>query len=236
MKVIAFNGSPRKRWNTATLLEKALDGAKSRGAETELIHLYDLDYKGCMSCFSCKTKGAKSYGKCAVDDDLAPIFEKIANADALIFGSPIYLGNVTGEMRSFWERLVFQFLTYTDPPGSLFDRRIKTGVIYTMGVPEDVMNRIGYSQFMELASMFLTRTFGHSESLCCFDTLQFEDYSKYVAPRFDPVKKAERRREVFPQDCRKAFELGERLASSPRPAALIPDRGSAGSSRSRPTP
>ena len=47
MKLLAFNGSPRKKWNTATLLEHALKGAKSEGAKTELIHLYDLDYKGC---------------------------------------------------------------------------------------------------------------------------------------------------------------------------------------------
>jgi multimeric flavodoxin WrbA len=46
MKVIAFSGSPRKKWNTATLLEKALEGASSQGAKTELIHLHDLNYKG----------------------------------------------------------------------------------------------------------------------------------------------------------------------------------------------
>jgi multimeric flavodoxin WrbA len=211
MKVIAFNGGPRKNWNTAMLLEKALEGAKSQGAETELIHLYDLNYKGCISCFACKTKGGKSYGKCAVTDDLKPVFRKIEEADTLIFASPIYLGNVTGEMRSFLERLVFQYLTYTDPPGSLFNRQIKTGFIYTMGVPEEVMNKLGYSQFMNLISMFLTTTFGHSESLCSFDTLQFEDYSKYVAPRFDPEHKSKRRKEVFPLDCDKAFAMGQRL-------------------------
>ena len=212
MKVVAFNGSPRKHWNTAMLLEKALEGAKSQGAKTKLIHLYDLNYKGCISCFACKTKGGKSYGKCIVADDLKPVFEKIEDADALIFGSPIYLGNVTGEMHSFLERLVFQFLTYTEPPGSLFNQQIKTGSIYTMGVPEVLMNQLGYSQFMDLISMFLTRTFGHSETLCCFDTLQFKDYSKYVATRFDPESKAKRRKEVFPQDCQKAFEMGQRLA------------------------
>ena len=77
MRVIAFNGSPRKHWNTATLLEKALDGAKSQGAKTKLIHLYDLNYKGCISCFACKAKGGKSYGKCSVTDDLKSIFDKI---------------------------------------------------------------------------------------------------------------------------------------------------------------
>ena len=161
----------------------------------------------------CKRKGGKSYGKCAVKDSLTPIFKRIERADALIFGSPIYIGNVTGEMHSFLERLVFQYLTYTDPPGSLFGRQIKTGVIYTMGVPEEAMNQIGYRHCMDLISMFLTRTFGHAESLCCFDTLQFEDYSKYVAPRFDPEKKAKRRAEVFPLDCKKAFEMGERFVT-----------------------
>jgi multimeric flavodoxin WrbA len=211
MKIIAFNGGPRKRWNTAMLLEKTLEGAKSRGAETELVSLYDLGYKGCISCFACKTKGGESYGKCIVNDALKPIFRKIEEADALVFGSPVYLGNVTGEMHSFLERLVFQYLTYTDPPGSLFNRKIKTGFVYTMGVPEEVMKQMNYDRFMDFISMFLIRTFGHSESLCCFDTLQFEDYSKYVAPRFDPEQKAKRRREVFPLDCNKAFELGKQL-------------------------
>jgi len=70
MKVMAFNGSPRKTWNTATLLNKALEGAASQGAETELIHLYDLHYSGCKSCFACKLKEGASYGKCATKDAL----------------------------------------------------------------------------------------------------------------------------------------------------------------------
>jgi multimeric flavodoxin WrbA len=60
MKIMAFNGSPRKEWNTAALLKKALEGASSQGAETELVHLYDSNYKGCISCFACKEKGGKS--------------------------------------------------------------------------------------------------------------------------------------------------------------------------------
>jgi multimeric flavodoxin WrbA len=212
MKVIAISGSPRKGWNTAVLLEKVLEGAASQGAQTELIHLYDLHYKGCISCFACKTKGGKSYGKCAVKDDLTSVLHKAEESDAMILGSPIYLGNVTGEMRSFMERLIFQYLTYTDPPSSLFKKRIKTAFIYTMGVTEEMMNQFGYSQFIKLNIDLFTRIFGQSESLCSFDTLQFEDYSKVVAPRFDPEKKAKRRKEVFPIDCQKAFEIGVRFA------------------------
>ena len=102
MKIIAINGSPRKKWNTAKLLKKALEGASLQGAKTELINLYDLNYKGCISCFACKEKGGKGYGRCVVRDDLKPIFKKIETIDALIFGSPIYLGNITGRCNHFW--------------------------------------------------------------------------------------------------------------------------------------
>ena len=105
MYIIAINGSPRKNGNTAALLNKALEGASSQGATTEMINLYDLNFKGCMSCFACKLKDGKSYGKCAYKDELTPVLNKIENADAVIIGSPIYFSDVTGEVRSFIERL-----------------------------------------------------------------------------------------------------------------------------------
>lgn len=217
---MAFNGSPRKKWNTATLLEKALEGAASQGAETELIHLYDLNFKGCISCFACKTKSGKSYGRCAVKDDLTPVFRKIQKADAIILGSPIYFGTVSGEMRSFMERLLFPYLTYTDPPQSLFPGKIKSGFIYTMNTTEEQMTERGYLQHFKLHEMVLQMIFGASEYMCSFDTYQFDDYSKVVSSRFDPEKKAQRRKEVFPKDCEKAFEMGSDLPE----AGAAPDR------------
>ena len=211
MKALAINGSPRKQWNTATLLEKALEGAASLGAATELVHLYDLDFKGCTSCFACKLKGGKSYGTCAMNDGLTPVLETVAEAGALLLGSPIYFGTVTGEMRSFMERLLFPYLTYTKPPGSLFGRKIPTAFIYTMNLPEHLMQEYNYPVHFALNENVLSRTFGQAESLCCFETLQFEDYDKVVFSYFDPEERRERHRTVFPQDCRKAFELGRRL-------------------------
>ncbi|HXX53148.1 MAG TPA: flavodoxin family protein [Thermodesulfovibrionales bacterium] len=211
MKIMAVNGSPRKKWNTALLLEKALEGAASNGAETKLIHLYDLDFKGCISCFACKAKNGKSYGRCTVQDDLTPVFRNAEEADAIILGSPIYLGSVSGELRSFIERLMFPYLTYTDPPRSLFPRRIKTGFIYTMNSTEEQMKERGYLQHFGLHESYLKMIFGSSEYLCCFDTYQFEDYARVVSDRFDPEKKAMRRREVFPKDCENAFQMGARL-------------------------
>lgn len=209
--VIAINGSPRKTWNTATLLEHALKGAKSAGAETELVHLYDLDYKGCTSCFACKLKGGESYGKCAMNDDLTPVLERIAGADALILGSPVYLGTATGEMRSFLERLVFPNLVYDRERSSLFPKKIPTAFIYTMGADEGRAKEMGFDVPIRVTELLLGRIFGTSETLLVSDTLQFDDYAKYVSSAFDPTAKARRHKEVFPEDCRKAYDLGMKM-------------------------
>lgn len=209
MNVIAFNGSPRKGWNTATLLSHALEGAASQGAGTELIHLYDYNYKGCKSCFACRLKNGKSYGKCAMKDDLTPILEKVENADALLFGSPIYLGSTTGEMRSFMERLFYPYAVYDKYHTSLFKKKIPVGFIYTMNIPEVMLQTEDYGlSFLQQAA---ERTFGPTEALYVTDTYQFDDYSKYVCSLFNVEEKTRRREEHFPIDCRDAFEMGVRL-------------------------
>lgn len=213
MNIMVVNGGPRKSWNTATLLQKAMEGAASRGARTELIHLYDLDFKGCTSCFSCKLKGGKSYGKCAVKDGLTPVLETIGDAGALILGSPIYLGTVTGEMRSFLERLTFPYLVYDRQRSSLFGKKIPVGFIYTMGAPGERIKEAGYDRQFTLMESIMNRIFGGpSESLLATDTCQFDDYSKYVASAFDIEAKVKRRKQVFPLDCQKAYDMGARFA------------------------
>jgi len=211
MRVMAFNGSPRKKWNTATLLEHALEGAASEGAETELVHLYDLDFKGCTSCFACKLRYAKSFGKCAMKDGLTPILDQVPKAGALILGSPIYWGTATGVMRMFMERLLFPFMTYDAENNILFRKKIPTGLIYTMNVPADQLQRFGFDRTIEFDKRVMGMIFGASETLLCTDTLQFEDYAKMAASRFDPEKKAQRRKDVFPLDCQKARDMGARF-------------------------
>ncbi|MBP8625740.1 MAG: flavodoxin family protein [Syntrophorhabdales bacterium] len=211
MKVIAINGSPRKKGNTATMLEHALNGAASKGAETRFFHLYDLDYKGCRSCFACKEKNGKSYGRCAARDELTSLLDEIRGTDALILGSPIYFGEVTGEMRSFLERLLFPYLVYEGEGGTLFPRKIRTAWVYTMNIPEDMVKEMSLERVFQFNKFLLEMLLGPCESIMSFDTLQFEDYSKYVAGRFDANAKRKRHEEVFPEDCLKAFELGARL-------------------------
>ncbi len=212
MNILAVNGSPRKNWNTATLLHKALEGATSQGAETEFIHLYDLNFKGCQSCFACKTIGGKSYGKCARRDDITPILEKVSDCDGIILGSPVYVGIATSAMRAFLERLLFPYVVY-DGVSTLFPKKIKTGFIYTMNMTEAALQsgRWGFDKHASETELFLKRIFGNSESLMVTDTYQFDDYAKVVAPQFDAEHKSKRRRDVFPIDCQRAFDMGVRF-------------------------
>ncbi|AWI03465.1 flavodoxin family protein [Clostridium drakei] len=213
MKVIAFNGSPRKTWNTATLLNKALEGAASQGATTELIHLYDLNYKGCISCSACKIIGGKSHGKCAVRDDLTEIFRKVEESDVLIFGSPIYWGRVTGEMAAFLDRLLYQYLEYNKSSLSLFPKKINTGFIYTGNTTEEMLKELGMDKHIEFNDFAMRMIFGTSESLVSYDTIQFKDYSKVDATAHDVDAKFKRKAEIFPIDCQKAFDMGVRFAT-----------------------
>ena len=121
MKIMAFNGSPRrKKWNTVTLLEHALEGARSQGAEVELVQLYALRHSGCVSCFSCKRLDRKADGVCAVMDDLTPVLERVREADALIIGSPVYYGTESSGTRALLERLCFPYNRYARDRKTLF--------------------------------------------------------------------------------------------------------------------
>lgn len=211
MNVIAVNGSPRKKWNTAALLQKALDGAGSAGAQTEMIHLYDLKYRGCTSCFACKRKGG-ALGRCAMRDDLADVLEKVVGCGVLLLGTPIYFGNISGEMLSFLERLLFSGMTYSAGHRSTFRGKLSSGFIYTMNVPSDTMEKLGYNSLFGHYKSLLERLGGPSEILVSNDTRQFDDYSRYEASMFSEEHKARVRAERFPVDCQKAFEMGARLA------------------------
>ncbi|WAI02164.1 flavodoxin family protein [Methanogenium organophilum] len=211
MKLLAFNGSPRKGWNTATLLEHACEGAESVGADARLIHLADLNYSGCTSCFACKRLGGNSYGRCSIDDDLTPLLAEVEEADAVILGSPIYLGTETGLMRNFMERLIFPYLTYSRG-ANLFPKDIKSGFVYTMNMKEEQLADTGMQSRVELNECYMRAVFGHAESLLSCDTYQFSDYSLYESDIFDAAAKKQRYDEVFPQDCEAAFQMGVRLA------------------------
>ena len=215
MKVMALNGSPRKKnWNTVTLLEKVLEGAASAGAETELNQLYGLKYSGCISCFSCKKKGRGQDGVCAVQDDLTSVLDQVKEVDALIIGTPVYYGCETAATRALLERLCFPYLTYSPKKMSFFPKSIKMGLVYTMNVNDELVEEMGYKQLFDRTKSMLEMHFnGPCELLLSTDTLQYGDYEKYESEMFNKDEKLKRHREDFPEDCKRAFDLGVRLVS-----------------------
>ena len=212
MKVIAINGSPRKGWNTDTLLKKVLDGAASAGAETEMVYLYDLNFKGCKSCMACKLKKEPRPNRCILRDDLTAVLDRIHEADAVVLGSPIYFSEVTGEMRSFFERFLFQYLNYDDYSKPLSPKK-KTAWVFTMNCPEAMCPQVGYNELFQRYENWMKLYFGHCETLLASDTMQVKDYNRYHLGCWDGEAKRRRQETVFPEDCRKAYELGARLAS-----------------------
>lgn len=102
MKIVAFNGSPRKGGNTEQLIEEVFKPIREAGIETELVQLRG-PLRGCISCYTCfKTKD----GQCAVkSDDMNEYIRKAQEADGIILASPTYYGSVSAEMKAFMDRL-----------------------------------------------------------------------------------------------------------------------------------
>ena len=99
MKVLAFNGSPRRKGNTEVLLEAVSRGVETAGGEMEVIRLAGLDISPCISCGSCDKTGV-----CAVKDDMTVLYEKIDTAQRIILASPIYFYGVTAQAKAFVDR------------------------------------------------------------------------------------------------------------------------------------
>ena len=134
MKTLIINASPRKNRNTAQLLKKVEEGARDNGSETEYIDLFDINFTGCRSCLICKLKDNRRC-HCYWNDDLSPLLDKIFEADSVIIGSPIYLGDVTSQLIVLLERLQFCMLSYDDY-SCYFKGKVNAGVILTMNAGE----------------------------------------------------------------------------------------------------
>lgn len=215
MKIIIFDGGPRKGWNTAQMCESFAVGAAEAGAEVETVRLYDLDFKGCRSCFACKVKGGASYGRCAQRDGASELLGRAAQADGLVFASPVYFWTVTPQLHAFIERLLFPFVSYGAGYPTLAPKRAETAMIYTMNVKEpkfyETYVNDGNGPLGAFES-FIGRVFTKPERVCAFNTTQFSDYSKYDADGWDEAEKKKWRDEEFPKELLAAREAGRRIA------------------------
>lgn len=206
-KIIAVNAGPRMGWNTETLITEASKGAESAGAEVIRFNLFRLEkYTGCISCFGCKKEKMK--GHCICRDGLTPVLDAIREADGLIIGSPNYLSEMTASFRALYERLIFQNLTYSRETPCCNAHPVPVLLIMTSNAPDTMYSRM-IQNYQQTMSAFV----GPTEVLVSGDTLQLKDYSKTDWPwsMFDPQAKQQRRETVFPEECRKAFDLGAAL-------------------------
>ncbi len=207
-KIIAVNASPRKGWNTDTLITEAAKGAESTGAIVEKFDLFRLErYTGCISCFGCKKE--KNKGHCICRDGLTPVLDAIRESDGLIIGSPNYLSEMTASFRSLYERLIFQNLTYNMETPCCNEHPIPVLLIMTSNAPDTA-----YAGLVRNYQQTLSRFVGPTQTLISGNTLQLKNYSKtdWEWSMFDPEDKKVRHETVFPQECQKAYEMGAELA------------------------
>lgn len=209
--LIAINGSPRLDGNTAQLLQCAVRGATYAGATAEIINLYELNFKGCTSCFACKLKN-RPHGVCAMKDDLSPVLDKIKAADAVIFGSPIYFMNLSSSMIAFLERFFFSNYIYSDKKLTVFPKLLPSAYIYTMNMTTERFEQFELGKRLAM-NEFTTKVILGVEPkiLRAFNTVQFEDYSLYESSIFNPEEKRAYQEKYFPETCAAAFKIGKEL-------------------------
>jgi len=185
MKIVGLIGSPRKNCNTDMLVQKAMEGAKTLGAETILFYPNDLHIRGCQACYACKKTGT-----CAVKDDMTGIYRAIDEADSIIIGSPIYFGRFTAQLAPVMDRL-FAYLR-PDFTSSLAKGK-RAGLVFTYNQPDPTL----YLTCINSMAQVLGR-------------LGFEAGPKPLVGAGFGARDAELRKEQYLQA---AFALGKELAS-----------------------
>ena len=105
MKIVAVFGSPRPQGNSSTLAHKFLHTAQELGAEVQVYPLNLMSFQGCQGCGACKA----NLETCILEDDLAPVLEDVKAADVLVLASPVYFGDLSGQLKCFFDRTYSYF-------------------------------------------------------------------------------------------------------------------------------
>jgi len=134
MKVVAFNGSPRKDGNTTILINHVFRELEKEGVETELVQLSGKKIHGCIACYKCFENKDQ---RCAVKDDIAnECIEKMIKAEGIILGSPVYFTDVTAEMKALIDRAGFVSMAnggmYKNKVGAAVVAVRRSGAVHTL--------------------------------------------------------------------------------------------------------
>jgi putative NADPH-quinone reductase len=109
MKILIINGSPRKKGLISQMLGIMQAEAEQRGGQVQLVYTNDLTIKPCIGCMACRSKG-----KCVLgEDDSQRVLKMMQEADAIIMGAPCYWGNIPGQMKLLFDRIVYGMMRDT---------------------------------------------------------------------------------------------------------------------------
>jgi multimeric flavodoxin WrbA len=152
LNVLAIVGSPRKGKATDTLVDKAIEGAKSKDRDCSIkkINLIEHDIKVCKNCLTCRdSKTKEPVAKCSIQDDMDFIKQDILKSDALIFGTPVHMGYATATMMTFLERICWtfakpegRFLNISGIPVPRSDKKRKAVIIVTSGIIPPIYRKL----------------------------------------------------------------------------------------------
>lgn len=152
MKVLAFNGSPRRKGNTYHALELVCETLEKENIETEIIQVGSKKISGCLACRTCVKKRDE---RCSIDDEVNDWLQSMKTADGLLFGSPVHYSAVGGNMKSFLDRVFY----VAGVNGSLFRHKVGASVVAVRrsgGLPafNELNNYLHYSEMMIPASNY----------------------------------------------------------------------------------
>jgi NAD(P)H-dependent FMN reductase len=151
MNLLAIVGSPRKGKATDLLIEKAIEGVKSKSPNCNVtkLHLIDHDIQFCRNCLACRdSQTKKPVARCTIHDDMDHIKKDVLESDLLIFGTPVHMGHATAVMMTFLERICWTFakprgkmLTISGCPTPRSNKRRRAIIIITSGIIPPLFRR-----------------------------------------------------------------------------------------------
>ncbi len=186
MKALGINGSPRIGGNTDILLDKVLEGARSKGAKTEKVVLNDLKFSPCQEC-----ENLRDDGSCIIEDDMQPLYRKIEEADGIILASPIFFGSLSAQTKMMIDRFQCIWRAKYILKKDIFKKKKIGGFISVEGTTREDFFHNAKSI---VKNLFATINVNYKEELFCSGVDEKGDILKY------------------PEVLKKAFELGERIA------------------------
>ncbi|GAA0778787.1 flavodoxin family protein [Clostridium subterminale] len=163
MKVVAFNGSPKKDGNTYKSIEIVAKELEKENIEVEIIHVGNKVIRGCLACGGCSRNKNE---KCVIDkDEVNEWIVKMKEADGIILGSPVHYSAIAGTMKSFLDRA---FLV-TSVNDSMLRHKVGASVVAVRrsgGVPvfDQLNNYINYSEMLMPTSNYWNVAYGRTEN------------------------------------------------------------------------